>query len=308
MKNVYVTGAGGFVGSYLCKSLLDKGCKIFGLFHDEKEESTFNALKLDGKVTKIFGDVCDKEVHRRVFSDYNIDTVFHLAAQAIVSNAFKNPYNTFSVNCLGTAAVLDACKEFSIKAILVCSTDKIYGEGMGKKEEDKLEAFGVYDCSKVTEEYVARSFYYSYEMPIVISRACNIYGPNDFNSRIVPNTVRKLIKGENPLIFRGIEGMREYIYVEDVVDAYIELVENIEKTKGDVFNVGTGECMNQEDMTKAIIKISGKDIKPVYKTKESIGEIDSQTLNTDKIKKTLNWKPKWSLEEGLKKTWNEWLT
>jgi nucleoside-diphosphate-sugar epimerase len=100
--------------------------------------------------------------------------------------------------------------------------------------------------------------------------------------------------------------MREYIYVEDVVDAYVKLVENIDKTKGDVFNVGTGETMNQEDMTKLIIKLSGKNISPVYKTKESIGEIDSQTLNIDKIMKIIDWKPKHSLEEGLKKTWNKW--
>lgn len=306
MENVYVTGASGFVGSFLCKALLDKGCKVFGLFHDKREDSTFKTLGLDEKITKIYGDVCDKEIHRRIFSDYKIDTVFHLAAQAIVSNAIKNPFSTFRVNCIGTAALLDACKEFGIKAILVCSTDKIYGEGLGKKEEDKLDAFGVYDCSKVTEEYVARSFYYSYDMPIVISRACNIYGPNDYNSRIVPNTVRKLKKGDKPIIFRGIEGMREYIYVEDVVDAYVKLVENIDKTKGDVFNVGTGESMNQEDMTKLIIKVSGKDVSPVYKTKESIGEIDSQTLNIDKIMKIIDWKPKHSLEEGLKKTWNEW--
>lgn len=303
MSNVYVTGASGFVGAYLCKKLIEDGHNVIGLIRDLKKESTLNDLGIINKMEIVIGNVCNKELHRRVFSDYNIDTVYHLAAQAIVSTAIKNPYDTFKVNCLGTVALLDACKEFNAKAILIVSTDKIYGEGTNKKEDDGFNAFGIYDCSKVTEEFAARSFYYAYNMPIVISRACNIYGAYDHNARIIPNTIRKLKAGERPIIFRGVEGLREYIHVEDAVEAYISLVDNIEATKGDVFNIGSEESLNQEDMVNTIIKISKTGIVPVYKTKESIGEIDSQTLDCAKIKKILGWKAKHTILEGLKKTW-----
>ena len=307
MKNILITGVSGFVGAHLAKKLLNE-YNVVGIGQDMKPKTTMKLLVIEDKIAYINGDICNTNLIRRVLADYNIDTIFHLAAQAIVSIGKKDPLNTFNVNCMGTASILEACRQVdSLKSIVVVSTDKVYGEGLGKTEDDKLEPKGIYESSKLAGEIIAGSFYYNYDLPIAMTRACNIYGECDINKRIIPNTIISIKNGVSPLIFKNDDSLREYIYVDDVVDAYSLIGNNIDKSKGQVFNVGSGNTIGQEELVKKIIEVSGVKIKPDYKEKTtSFLEINQQDLNSDKLRKTFGWKPKFNLEAGLKRTWNNW--
>jgi CDP-glucose 4,6-dehydratase len=305
-ENVFVTGADGFVGAHLCKMLLERGYNVVGLVHDHKPMTTLDYLGVRDKIVSVYGDICDREMMKRIISDYQVKRVFHLAAQAIVSIAQKDPLNTFKVNVEGTACILDACIGMDLKSILSVSTDKVYGEGMNRVEEDKLNAKGIYEVSKVCMDCVSRCYSKIYDLPLVVSRACNIYGEYDPNRRIIPNTILDLKNNKSPLIFKNDDSIREFIYVEDVCDAYIFLSENIDKTAEKAFNVGSGSVHKQDEVVKLCIKVSGKNIEPVIKEKKTgIYEIYQQTVDSTKIRK-LGWKPKYNLESGLAKTWQNW--
>lgn len=305
---VFITGVDGFVGAHLARKLLDEGHEVVGLIHDYKPVTTLTLLGLANRVTLIRGDICDGQLIRRILTEYYIQDVYHLAAQAIVAVALKEPVTTYKVNCLGTVTVLDACKDVEVRGVLVASTDKVYGEGLDKVETDKLEAKGIYETSKICLDYIARNFYHVYPIPVVISRACNIYGEYDLNKRIIPNTVLALKNNQAPLIFKNDKSQREYIYVEDVCSAYIMLMENINKSKGEAFNVGTGDVVEQEELVKKIIQISGENIEPLYVDKpKGLLEIYRQSINCEKIRKQFNWRPRFTLSEGIKRTWERWL-
>jgi CDP-glucose 4,6-dehydratase len=305
-ENVLITGVDGFKGAHLTKKLLEK-YNVVGLMHDHRPITTLTLLGLDNKITKIYGDICDRDLIKRILADYNIKRVFHLAAQAIVSVALKDPLTTFKVNCLGTATLLDACRDLNLTSINVISTDKTYGEGMERKETDVLDSRGIYETSKAAMDYIGRSFFYVYGLPVIVTRACNTYGEYDLNKRIVPNTILALKSNEQPIIFRGEKSIREYVYVDDVSDAYITLSEHINRTKGEIFNVGSGSVISQEDLVKKIIEISGKRVEPKYLEKsKDLFEIFQQTVNTEKIRNMIGWKPKFDLNMGLKRTWDNW--
>jgi len=305
MKTVFLTGISGFVGAHLAKKLVERGYNVVGLTRDFSTKKTLDMLGVQDRVTLVYGDILDQNVLKRAMADYNAEYVFHLAAMSIVSTAMKVPAETFKVNCVGTANLLDACKELGIaKSILVTSTDKVYGEGLDRKETDPPNAVGIYERSKIAEETVAAAFRDIYNLPVVMSRACNIYGEFDTNRRIVSNTMRALRNNEKPLIFKNDNSLREYIYVEDVCDALVLLAENVDKTKGEVFNIGTGESVSQEQMVKKIIAVSGKKIEPVYAERDKkFYEIERQTINSEKIRRAFGWKPRFTLDEGLKRTW-----
>jgi len=308
-ENILITGACGFVGAHLVKRVLEDGDNVIGLStKDYRPVSTLSLLGLRDKITMVYGDVCDTELIRRVLTEYYIDRVYHLAAQAIVGVALKDPYLTYKVNVLGTASLLEACRNVGkLKSIQITSTDKIYGEGLDRKETDMLNAKGIYETSKICMDYVGRSFYNVYQLPIITTRACNIYGEYDLNRRIIPNTVRALKSNQSPIIFKNDNSIREYIYVGDVCDAYVYLGKNADKTVGEVFNIGSGCSATQEEVVRKLIEISGKNITPTYVDKpKDLFEIFQQTITSEKIKK-IGWAPKFNLDRGLKRTWEKWV-
>ena len=315
MKNVFITGISGFVGSHLAVKLIEKGADVTGLQHDIKKKSYLDLLDIKGKVNIVNGDIKDLNLLQRILVDYKVDYVFHLAAVSIVSKAIQYPIHTYEANVFGTLALLEACRlaENKPKAIIVTSTDKVYGESIGAKEDNgPLNGQGIYESSKVNMDVISRSYYYMYSLPVVVTRACNIVGYDPLNSRIVPNSIKAMLNGKTPVIFEGEETYREYIHVSDVCDAYIQLAENIEKAKGKAVNVGTGDVISQEGLVLKIIEIGneilGVGIKPRYVKRDvPLKEIKNQSLNSDKIRKIIGWKPKLSLEDGLRRTFREFM-
>lgn len=314
VQHVFITGISGFIGSHLAHELVNRGVEVTGLQHDIKKRSYLDLLHIKDKVNLVNGDVKDLNLLHRILVDYNIDTVFHLAAVSLVGKAIEYPVHTYQTNTFGTLALLEACRlvRDTPEAIISVSTDKVYGDRVNAKEEDSLNGLGIYESSKVNMDVISRAYFYQYDLPVVTTRACNIYGYDAYNSRIIPNSTKAMLRSESPIIFEGEDTYREYIHVNDVCDAYIRLAESIEKTKGEAYNVGTGAIISQDALVLKIIEIGnevlGTSIEPRYVVRDKpLREIKRQSLDSNKIKKDIGWESKISLEEGLRMTFKAFL-
>jgi CDP-glucose 4,6-dehydratase len=310
-SRVLVTGATGFLGSWLCKELVRKGAFVVAFIRDDlpmgplKEEDLYCKL---GAV--VYGDITKYENVKRAFDEYEIDTCFHLAAQTIVGTANSSPVGTFETNIKGSWNILESARNSpKLRRLIIASTDKVYGEPVELpiKEDHPLLASYPYDASKACVEILARTYFKTYGVPLAITRCCNIYGGGDLNfSRIIPDSVRSVILGKNPVIRSDGTPVRDFVYVKDAVDAYIALAENLGKpgVNGEAFNFGSNAPISMLDLVKKIITVSGnKNLKPDVQGKaKPKAEIDRQYLSSIKAEKVLGWKPKYKLEDGLKET------
>ena len=308
-RRVFVTGGTGFVGSNLVGALIGKGADVVCLERDRTQPNPLDLLGYRNKVTIVNGDLGDLELLRRVLNEYEIDAVFHLAAQAIVGVANRSPISTFETNIRGTYMLLEACRVTpSVKRTVVASSDKAYGTS---PELPYLETFALqgtfpYDVSKSCTDLIARSYALTYDMPVAITRAANIYGPADLNlSRIIPGTIVSVLKNESPIIRSDGTPVREFVHTDDVCDAYMTLAQNIDAVKGEAFNVGGKDHINILDITNKIIGLAGRDgqIQPTILLQTKIErEIDAQYLSADKIGDRLGWQTRVSLDGGLSRT------
>ena len=309
-RKVMITGVAGFVGANLAAALIKKGAQVIGLYRDEVADSALDALKMRNRVTLVHADLKDQKAIERALNEYDVDVVYHLAAQAIVGVANRSPISTFESNIQGTWNVLEACRNYKkVKAVIVASSDKAYGshKQLPYNETFALQPEFPYDTSKACADLIARSYYRTYGLPIVITRFANIYGPADMNfSRIIPDTIQNILKGKSPIIRSDGTPERDYLYVEDVAELYMLLAEKIDQAKGEVFNAGHNRPYSVLHVVNSLIKISGKKkLKPVIEGKGKLhGEIDRQWMDGAKVKKMFGWEPAVNLEQGLKKTFD----
>jgi len=310
-SNVLITGATGFVGTWLAKALAERGANVIAFVRDEIPNAPIRTMDIFGKLgAAVPGDITDYASVKRVFAEYDIDTVFHLAAQTIVGVAKESPTTTFDVNIRGTWNMLEAARTSGkVKRMVVASTDKVYGEPIKLpiNEDHPLLASYPYDASKVAVEALTRTYAMTYGLPVAITRCCNIYGGGDMNfSRIIPGTIKSVIEGTNPVIRSDGTPVRDFIHVDDAVAAYITLAEHIGQPgiNGQAFNFGSSAPINMLDLTKKIIEASGRtQLKPdVQGTRKPDAEIDRQYLSAAKAEQMLGWKPQVKLEAGLKGT------
>lgn len=305
-RRVFVTGATGFVGSNLTKMLIQNGAKVVCLQRDDTQPNSLDLLELREYVTVIHGELQDLDLLSRAFNEYEIDAVFHLAAQAIVGAAYRSPISTFETNIRGTYMLLEACRVNStVKRVVVASSDKAYGSNptLPYREDFPLRGTFPYDVSKSCTDLLSRSFAITFELPVVVTRSANIYGPADLNlSRIIPGTIISVLKNEDPIIRSDGTPLREFVYVDDVCAAYLMLAERIGEFRGEAFNVGTNEPVQILELTNRIIELAGKAgaVKPNIRLKEKIRhEIDAQYLSAEKLEAHTGWSATVSLEEGL---------
>ncbi|MGI8668604.1 MAG: NAD-dependent epimerase/dehydratase family protein [Aridibacter sp.] len=308
-RNVFVTGATGFIGANLVKKLVELNANVVCLQRDFVKQSSLDALDLTDKVSIIQGSVDDLDLISRILNEYEIDAVFHLAAQALVGVANRSPLSTFESNIRGTYVLLEACRQNEIvKRIAVASSDKAYGihSELPYHEDFSLKGLYPYDVSKTCTDLLAQSFAHTYNVPVSIVRSANVYGEGDLNlSRIIPGTIISILNNENPIIRSDGTPIREFIFADDVVNGYLLLAENIEKAKGEAFNFGTDKPVQMLDLVNLILKLMKKngEIEPHILLNQKIkNEIDAQYLSSEKVKKYFDWSPQVSLEKGLEKT------
>ncbi|WP_144487525.1 GDP-mannose 4,6-dehydratase [Bacillus pumilus] len=306
-KNVFVTGCTGLLGSYLVKELIDQGANVTGLVRDQVPRSNlYQGIQFE-KMNVVQGALEDMQTIERALGEYEIDTVFHLAAQAIVGVANRHPVSTFEANILGTWNVLEACRRQPlIKRVIVASSDKAYGdqEQLPYDEDMPLNGKHPYDVSKSCADLISHTYYNTYGLPVCITRCGNLYGGGDLNfNRIIPQTIQLVLEGEAPEIRSDGTFIRDYFYIEDAVKAYLLLAEKMEEKglAGEAFNFSNEIQLTVLELVDKILKAMGSELKPRI-LNQGTHEIKHQYLSAEKARKLLDWKPDYSIDEGLEKT------
>jgi CDP-glucose 4,6-dehydratase len=307
-RPTFVTGGAGLVGSWLVKRLVEHGASVVCLVRDWVPETELVRSGALSKVTVVRGDVCDQAAVERVLGEYEISTVIHLAAQTIVGIANRNPVSTLESNVQGTWSVLEACRRSPlVKQVVVASSDKAYGDqkDLPYSEDTPLQGRNPYDVSKSAADLIAQMFAKTFDVPVVITRCGNFYGGGDLNwNRLVPGTIRSIIRNERPIIRSDGTYIRDYFYVEDGAAAYMLLAEKLAadpKLAGQAFNFSNEVQIDVLDLTKRILKAMGSQLEPDVRA-EATHEIKHQYLSAEKARKTLGWKPLFTIDEGLART------
>lgn len=308
-RNVFVTGATGIVGSWLVKELLNLDAHVIALIHDYDPKSELIRSGDIGRVSVVSGALEDFWTMERAINRHEPDTVFHLGAQPIVDVAHRFPLQTFEANIRGTYNLLEACRIHGqlVKRLVIASSDKAYGghTELPYTEEMELKGRHPYEASKSCTDLLSQCYSHTYQSPLSIVRCGNIYGGGDLNwSRIVPATVRSLLRGERPILRSDGSFLRDYIYVKDAVGAYLCVAENLDRdeVKGEAFNFSPEVPLSVLDVVRHLSRVIGReDLEPDIRN-TARGEIPSQYLSAAKAHRILDWKPQYSLDEGLQET------
>ncbi len=313
-QSVLVTGAQGFVGTWLAERLLEGGARVVVPQRDVSSDSRFRTEAIEQRCELVMANLTDYGAVLRVLNEYDVRTVFHLAAQTIVGIANRSPLSTWESNVRGTYTLLEACRAAAtvatpVERIVVASSDKAYGdqEELPYREDTPLLARYPYDVSKACADLIARSYAATYELPVAVSRLANVYGGGDINfSRLVPDTARSLVEGRAPVVRSDGNPERDWLYVADAVDAYLLIAGSLDRPelRGRAWNAGSGAAVSVLDLVRTLSAVSGRDLEPdVQGEGTPHGEIDRQVLDATAIREHLGWAPRFDLESGLRETW-----
>lgn len=307
-RNVFVTGATGLVGGWLTKHLLDQGAHVTALVRDWVPASEFVHEGLAERVNIVRGGLASPYLLERALGEYEVEVVFHLAAQTIVGIANRNPLSTFESNIRGTWNLLEACRRSPlVKSIVLASSDKAYGDQatLPYNEAMPLQGRHPYDVSKSCADLIAQSYAHTFGLPVAITRCGNFYGGGDLNwNRVVPGTIRSALRGERPIIRSDGKFIRDYFYVEDGAAAYMLLAQRLledAKIRGAAYNFSNEAQISVLELIEKILAKLDSKLKPEILNQAS-NEIRHQFLSAERARKELNWKPMFTLDQGLEKT------
>ena len=307
-RPTFVTGGTGLVGSWLVRRLVAAGADVICLVRDWVPQSELVRTGTLDHIKVVRGDIRDREILERILGEYEIDTVIHLAAQTIITIANRNPISTFESNITGTWNLLEAChRSPKVKQIVVASSDKAYGdqEELPYREDTPLRGQHPYDVSKSCADLIAHMYAVSYDLPVVITRCGNFYGGGDLNwNRIIPGTIRSILRGQNPIIRSDGKYLRDYFYVEDGAAAYMNLVEHLAinpSLKGEAFNFSNEQQMTVSEIVKKILFLMESNLQAEIRDEVS-NEIVNQYLSAEKARTQLGWQPLFNIEQGLQHT------
>jgi CDP-glucose 4,6-dehydratase len=283
------------------------------LRRDREPDSRFVKAGLERRCVVALADLTDYASITRILNEHEVRTVFHLAAQAIVGLANRAPLGTWESNVRGTYTLLEACRASGgqVERIVVASSDKAYGDHreLPYREDFALRARHPYEVSKACADMIARSYASTYDLPLAVTRLANVYGPGDLNwSRLIPDTARALARGERPVIRSDGTAERDYLFVDDAVDAYLTVAAALDRAelRGRAWNAGCEAPVSVHEVVRRLIDIAGVDVEPEIRgDRPPRGEIDRQYLDSTAIREELGWKPRFDLERGLPITW-EW--
>ena len=306
-KSVLVTGVGGFVATHLAAQLADQGASVVGILRDSRGSRRLDVFGLLDRIDLVHGAIEDYALMERAFNEYEVEYCFHLAAQAIVGIANRSPVSTFESNIRGTWSVMEAARNSAlVKGVVMASSDKVYGDHdvLPYTEEAPLLARYPYDASKLCAEVIGRSYAATFDLPLGVLRCANIYGGGDLNwSRVVPGTIRSMLKGEAPIIRSDGTLERDYMHVHDAAGAYLTLAENLTRpeVQGQAFNFGWGRGYSVLEIVQTVLHEGGSDLEPTV-LGQNKGEINRQWLDSSKAERVLNWRPAVPLDEGIRES------
>jgi len=303
-----VTGATGFLGGWLVPALLERSATVVCLVRDWVGESELVRRGCLDRVSVVRGDLRDQELMERILGEYQVDTVFHVAAQAVVEIANRNPISTLDSNIRGTWTILEACRRSpTVRQIVVASSDKAYGSHttLPYNENMALQGRFPYDVSKSCADLITQSFAATYDLPVCITRCANLFGGGDLNwNRLVPGTIRSALRGETPIIRSDGTPLRDYLYVADGVSAYLTLAEALSQRRdlaGLSFNFGHREPVTVLGLVEKILKACGRpELVPEVRG-EAEHEILDQYLDSSRVREMLGWNAQFTHEEGLER-------
>jgi CDP-glucose 4,6-dehydratase len=302
---VLITGAAGLLGGAVTRQLLAVGAEVVGL--DIAWDGPREALRSPA-VRRVDGDVRDTSVLAGLVGDLAVDTVIHLAAQALVGAAVRDPAETFSHNIAGSWSVLEVCRATpTVTATVVASSDKAYGDWSGRpyREDMALRARNPYDVSKAATDLLAQSYAATYQLPVGITRCGNLYGGGDLHwSRVVPGTIRSILEGERPVVRSDGTPVRDYLYVDDAADGILRLASAVRDrthAAGEAFNFAGRDRLAVIDVVQQILAAMGSDLEPDVQAME-LPEIPHQRVATTKARQTLGWRPKERFDQGIEET------
>ncbi len=305
-RTALITGIGGFVGSGLAEELVHRGAHVVGILRDSPGSRLLQHREIADSVDIVRGSIVEPGLVERAVNEYAVDTIFHLAAQAIVTVANANPVSTFESNIVGTWQVLEAARRSpSVTRAVVASSDKAYGNQaiLPYTEDTELAGIFPYDASKVCTDVLARSYATAFGLPVAVTRCANIYGPGDLNwNRLIPGTIRSVLDGEDPLIRSDGTLERDYLYLGDAVEGYLALADHLPDVSGEAFNFGTELPVSVLSVVEKIITAVGDaNVKPQV-LGVATNEIDKQSLASAKAADMLGWTPNVDLDEGLRRS------
>jgi len=311
---VLVTGAQGFIGSWLVERLLEEGARVVATRRDVDPRSRFRREGIEKRCDVVEVDVLDGKKLASILQEHQVRAVFHLAAQPIVPIANRSPLSTYESNVRGAYTVLESCRAareggMPIERIVVASTDHAYGahDALPYREDFALRAVYPYDVSKACTDMIARCYADTYELPVAVTRLANTYGGGDRNwSRIVPETARAIARGKRPVIRSDGTPERDFLYVRDAVEVYLAVARSLDRRElwGRAWNAGRGKPVSVLELVRRLIAVSGKRVDPEVRGKGTPhGEIDRQYLDSTAIRSELGWLPRWTLDRGLAETY-----
>ena len=304
-RRVLVTGAHGLLGSWLTRRLVELGANVTVLRLDPQPLSPLVLESVESQCEVVDGDLLDADLLERTVADGPIDTIIPLAAQAIVGTANLSPRPTFEANVLGTWNMLEAARLGEVQRVVVASSDKAYGASpvLPYVETMPLEASHPYDASKAAADIISRSYWATFGLPVAVTRLANLYGGGDQNrSRLIPETAAAVIAGRAPVIRSDGSPERDFLYVDDAVDAYLAISDllDVGAAGGEAFNAGSGVPRRALDVVEALCQIAAFDQAPdVRGAGVPDGEIDRQFIDSSKLRGLTGWEPKIGLEQGL---------
>jgi len=307
-RSVLVTGGYGLLGGWLVKALVDRGAQIAVIRRDDTSRSLLSMLDLEKSVNIAHGDICAPDFVARVLAEYDVDTVFHLAAQTLVGTANRSPVPTFETNVRGTWLLLEACRLHGAERVVVASSDKAYGPHaqLPYREDFALQPVYPYDVSKAAADLIARSYWHMWGLPVAVTRFANLYGGGDLNgSRLIPEAVVAALSGRAPIIRSDGSPERDFLYVEDAAAAYLAIAEALGRGegRGEAFNAGSGKPHRVLDVVELVCRLAGTDVEPDVRGEGTpAGEIDRQYVDAGKLAEVTGWTPSVDLEEGLRRT------
>lgn len=307
-RRVLVTGCTGLVGAWTTRALVEEGAHVVGLVRDRVAGSELARTGLTRRIDVVTGAVEDEPLLERVMTEYEVQTVFHLAAQTIVGVALRSPLSTFEANIKGTWCLLEAARRSGMNpCVVIASSDKAYGEQAVQPyaEEMSLDARHPYDASKACADIVAQTYFHTYGLPVCVTRCGNFYGGGDLNwNRIVPGTIRSVLRGVPPVIRSDGSLVRDYFYVRDGVAAYLHLAEHMARDPGiwgEAFNFSTEKPLGVLDLVRRILDLMGSGLEPKV-LNEARCEIQRQWLCAAKARRVLGWAPRHDLDGSLRET------